>query len=475
MRLSVLIAATGIFTAASAQVKILLLGDSITEISCWRTLVWNQLTAEGLAGAVDFVGSMNNLQSRCTRPANFDPNHEGHSGWQAYDIARNNIVDWVRSTTPDIVQFMLGTNDLLLGGRSTQAILDSYSMIINAIRATNPNAKIIVKISETTDYIHRLTGLQVDLLIPSTFNGGPITTLNNAIPGWVQQYTTVQSPIVIADCSSNNGFTTGMLEDGIHPNLQGDQFIARQIGPLLIQFIRDIQGSPNPSSTTLTTISMTTSTTSSRTLTSTTAAPSGGNCAPLWGQCGGRGFDGPTCCSQGINGNDNRLFATDLGSSSPLYLRLLGCDRVWYLCPFVGVALNVGSHSKATWWLMQISGPENILRSRSTLKDEEYYTVTNTKTVSTCTPKGGYRFRIIYDQSLLGVANLCLAEIDADLVGAIGHFAEIGKLERRFVDLTLSSRIFFALSSIADTSTARLLLSRGSQDCRPAAVAAVAA
>ncbi|KFA52551.1 hypothetical protein S40293_11206 [Stachybotrys chartarum IBT 40293] len=418
MRLSVLIAATGIFTTASAQVKILLLGDSITEISCWRTLVWNQLTAEGLAGGVDFVGSMNNLQSRCTRPANFDPNHEGHSGWQAYDIARNNIVDWVRSTTPDIVQFMLGTNDLLLGGRSTQAILDSYSMIINAIRATNPNAKIIVKISETTDYIHRLTGLQVDLLIPSTFNGGPITTLNNAIPGWVQQYTTVQSPIVIADCSSNNGFTTGMLEDGIHPNLQGDQFIARQIGPLLIQFIRDIQGSPNPSSTALTTISMTTS-----------------------------------------------------------------CDRVWYLCPFVGVALNVGSHSKATWWLMQISGPENILRSRSTLKDEEYYTVTNpttdtkmqTKTVSTCTPKGGYRFRIIYDQSLLGVANLCLAEIDADLVGAFGHFAEIGKLERRFVDLTLSSRIFFALSSIADTSTARLLLSRGSQDCRPAAVAAVAA
>ncbi|KAK4164708.1 family 5 putative carbohydrate esterase [Cladorrhinum sp. PSN259] len=25
----------------------------------------------------------------------------------------------------------------------------------------------------------------------------------------------------------------------------------------------------------------------------------GGNCAALWGQCGGQGFNGPTCCSQG--------------------------------------------------------------------------------------------------------------------------------------------------------------------------------
>ncbi|KAK3988713.1 family 5 putative carbohydrate esterase [Cladorrhinum sp. PSN332] len=32
-----------------------------------------------------------------------------------------------------------------------------------------------------------------------------------------------------------------------------------------------------------------------------TTAPSnpGGNCAALWGQCGGQGYNGPTCCSQG--------------------------------------------------------------------------------------------------------------------------------------------------------------------------------
>jgi len=29
------------------------------------------------------------------------------------------------------------------------------------------------------------------------------------------------------------------------------------------------------------------------------AATAGGNCASIWGQCGGQGFNGPTCCSEG--------------------------------------------------------------------------------------------------------------------------------------------------------------------------------
>lgn len=122
----------------------MLLGDSITEITCWRPLVWNQLTSAGLANNVDFVGTMSNLDASCSKPSGFDVNHEGHSGWQAYDIARNNIVGWVQNTKPDVVQFMLGTNDINIGKRSPQAVLDSYTTILNAIRAANPNARIIV-------------------------------------------------------------------------------------------------------------------------------------------------------------------------------------------------------------------------------------------------------------------------------------------------------------------------------------------
>lgn len=106
--------------------------------------MWEQITSAGLADSVDFVGSMNDLQSQCARPSGFDPDHEGHSGWQAYDIARNNIAGWVQNTTPDIVQFMLGTNDVNIGKRDVDSIIDSYTIMLDAMRAANPQVKVIV-------------------------------------------------------------------------------------------------------------------------------------------------------------------------------------------------------------------------------------------------------------------------------------------------------------------------------------------
>ncbi|KAG9253642.1 SGNH hydrolase-type esterase domain-containing protein [Emericellopsis atlantica] len=220
---------TGVFIAGLAAsttveaVKVMLLGDSITEITCWRPMVWNQIASAGLAGNVDLVGSMNDLQSSCSRPSGFDPDHEGHSGWQAYDIARNNINGWAQAQKPDIVQFMLGTNDVNIGKRDVNSILNSYSLIIDALRAANPSVKVVL-----------------DKLIPTSWSDQTIEALNNAIPGWVQQKTTNASPIVIADCSRAAGFTNSMLNpaDGVHPNNQGDQFIASKVGPQLIQLIR---------------------------------------------------------------------------------------------------------------------------------------------------------------------------------------------------------------------------------------------
>jgi lysophospholipase L1-like esterase len=226
MRPFILPLLASILAAANAQkVKVMLLGDSITEITCWRPLVWNSITSAGLAGNVDLVGTMSNLQSKCARPSGFDTNHEGHSGWQAYDIARNNIVGWVQSTKPDVVQFMLGTNDVNIGKRRVQDILGAYTTIVNAIRAANPRAKIIV-----------------DKLIPTSWSDATIEALNTAIPGWAQQLTTAQSPIVVADCSRAAGYTNAMLEgDGVHPNSQGDTFLAGKIGPPLINAINSVR------------------------------------------------------------------------------------------------------------------------------------------------------------------------------------------------------------------------------------------
>ncbi|KAK3291377.1 SGNH hydrolase-type esterase domain-containing protein [Chaetomium fimeti] len=262
--------------AASAygqKVKVMLLGDSITEITCWRPMVWDQLTTAGLAGNVDFVGTMSNLQGSCSKPSGFDVNHEGHSGWQAYDIARNNIEGWVQNTKPDIVQFMLGTNDVNIGKRNAQSILESYTTMLNAMRAANPSVKVII-----------------DKLIPTSWSDATVEAVNTAIPGWVSSHTTSESPIVIADCSRAAGFTNAMLRgDGVHPNDQGDRFIAEQVGPKLIELLSGSGGGGggdggggNPAATT----------------TAGGAQPTAG-CAALWGQCGGLGWAGPSCCSQG--------------------------------------------------------------------------------------------------------------------------------------------------------------------------------
>ncbi|KAK8013274.1 hypothetical protein PG991_009545 [Apiospora marii] len=269
--------------SAQSKVKVMLLGDSITQITCWRPKVWTQLASAGLSGSVDFVGSTSGLESKCgSPPSGFDRDHEGHSGWQAYDIARNNIAGWVQNTRPDVLQFMLGTNDVNIGKRNVQAILDAYTTILTTTRGANPNVKVII-----------------DKLIPTSWSDATIESVNSAIPGWASQHSTAASPIVVADCSRAAGFTNAMLEqDGVHPNDLGDQFIAQQVGPKLVQAIKAAQGGGGGGSAPVATTTTTLRTTTTAGGGSPPSAPTG-NCAAMYGQCGGNGWAGATCCVQG--------------------------------------------------------------------------------------------------------------------------------------------------------------------------------
>ncbi|EXF79832.1 cellulose-binding protein [Colletotrichum fioriniae PJ7] len=209
MQLSSVFLALGLFATAFAQSKI--------------KIIWDELVKENLADKVQFVGSMTNNPQNCrAESGSFDLHHEGHSGWLSINIANQYLQGWLASTKPDIVQFMLGTNDVAQG-RTTNDIIASYTKMTGLMRASNPRMKILV-----------------DRLIPLSFNGGGIDTLNQRIPSWAIEQNSTNSPIKIADCSSSAGFTASMLRDGVHPNDQGDQVIARQVGPLLIKYVRDL-------------------------------------------------------------------------------------------------------------------------------------------------------------------------------------------------------------------------------------------
>lgn len=122
------------------------LGDSITEITCWRAFVWDDIVAANYSSKVKYVGSQNSNPQNCKpKTAGWDMHHEGHSGWLAINIANQYLERWMQSTPADIVMFMLGTNDVNTG-RSTADIMAAYTKMVNIMRKANPKMKIIVSL-----------------------------------------------------------------------------------------------------------------------------------------------------------------------------------------------------------------------------------------------------------------------------------------------------------------------------------------
>lgn len=140
------------------------LGDSITEITCWRALVWDMIAEADYADKVQYVGSQNSNPQNCKPDtANWDEHHEGHSGWLAIDIANKYLEGWLKSTPADIVMFMLGTNDVFQG-HSTDDIMAAYTKMITLMRASNPKMKIIVRNSPIRSTLSSSPALLTQLL-----------------------------------------------------------------------------------------------------------------------------------------------------------------------------------------------------------------------------------------------------------------------------------------------------------------------
>lgn len=120
------------------------LGDSITEITCWRAKLWDHLSDANVTSNIQFVGSMTDNPLNCTAAdSDWDHHHEGHSGYLAINIANLFLASWLENAQPDVVMFMLGTNDV--GSNfSTSAIIAAYTKMVQEMRSSNPNTTIIV-------------------------------------------------------------------------------------------------------------------------------------------------------------------------------------------------------------------------------------------------------------------------------------------------------------------------------------------
>ena len=125
------------------------LGDDLTLEGCWRANIWDNLTYIGLADSVDYVGSVHDETQSCTTGSpNFDIDNEAHSGRLAIDVAddEEELRGWLGAAKPDVVQFMMGMNDVVQNG-PTEDIIEAYTKIVGIMREENPNMRIIVRSS----------------------------------------------------------------------------------------------------------------------------------------------------------------------------------------------------------------------------------------------------------------------------------------------------------------------------------------
>jgi lysophospholipase L1-like esterase len=130
--------------AQKPKIRYMPFGDSITEIVCWRGLVWTKLQTDNYTN-VDFVGSGTNQNPAGCPTATYDKDNEGHSGFLAIDIAnKKQLVGWLQKNPADVITMHLGTNDIVQKSDKTADIITAFTTLVKVMRDSNPNMKIIV-------------------------------------------------------------------------------------------------------------------------------------------------------------------------------------------------------------------------------------------------------------------------------------------------------------------------------------------
>ncbi|MEL6588762.1 MAG: GDSL-type esterase/lipase family protein [Bacteroidota bacterium] len=219
-------------TQISAQVRILPLGNSITQGQkghpSYRPILWQMLQDAGLE--VDFVGSMQQpYLCEAEESPDFDPDHEGHWGYRTDQIivhqgANNNcraasesgsLYRWLKAYTPDIALIHLGTNDLFQRpyfhfDEVIEAILSNLQVVFETLQKDNP--EIVIYLAQ---------------LIPTSMwqHQGAIEDFNAVLPDFVERMAGAGYQIKLVPMPL--GFDPDRhTYDQVHPNPEGARLMA---------------------------------------------------------------------------------------------------------------------------------------------------------------------------------------------------------------------------------------------------------
>ncbi len=199
------LAQTPLMPPPSDPVRIYPLGDSITDSfsgsgrPSYRRSLWLLLKNAGYN--VDFVGSRSYND---VSPVDFDPDHDGHAGYEAGDIDFE-INNYLSGIDPEIVLLHIGTNDLDRG-QTVASTLTEIDRIIQKLRAKN--SSIVIFLAKIIPMRNRDTA-----------------DFNAQIDAFVAARTTITSPIIAVDHYSGYDPQTDNY-DNYHPNEAGENKMA---------------------------------------------------------------------------------------------------------------------------------------------------------------------------------------------------------------------------------------------------------
>ena len=222
---------------AAAQVKIMPVGDSITQGISGECSYRRPLSQALIKNAcdVEFVGSRTTAGTGGTAnvppipvcaPQNTD--HQGVSGYRADQILNNSQYDFtteLNNRQPDIVLLHIGSNDIFQN-RTVSATVDRIDDIIDRVFQQRPSATVVVAdvipwSEESVTFIDPFVNDNRDMLAVSAELSAAIKTLVNG-------RASAGDAVVLVEVK--DGFENDLMSiDGVHPNPVGEAHIANKM------------------------------------------------------------------------------------------------------------------------------------------------------------------------------------------------------------------------------------------------------
>jgi lysophospholipase L1-like esterase len=209
--------------------NVMMLGDSVTESTCYPQLTYQQLKA-GSHSNFQLVGMETTNQS-CGAGAPSSVKDEGHAGYGVTYLPQNStrsacskssgcgsypeLQSWA-AEKPDIVLMHYGTNDVW-DGIGTSTILSAYLAVIAEFRKQNPNVIF---------FVSKIIKLSPSGCTNCLSNVGALAAA--LTPTWASTNSTATSPIRIIDHydSAFDPTNSANTSDGVHPTPAGAAIMA---------------------------------------------------------------------------------------------------------------------------------------------------------------------------------------------------------------------------------------------------------